>query len=36
MARMQNYIEGFSMPFIGTTMVHEEGYDLVEEYLLSL
>lgn len=34
--RMQEYIEGFSMPFIGTTMVHQEGYELIESYLNSL
>lgn len=36
MVRMENYIEGFSMPLIGTTMVHEEGYELIESYLNSL
>ncbi len=34
--RMQNYMEGFSMPFIGTTMVHTEGFALIDEYIDSL
>ena len=34
--RMQTYVEGFSMPFIGTTMVHTEGFDLIEAFLDSL
>ncbi|WP_250434566.1 fibronectin type III domain-containing protein [Hanstruepera flava] len=34
--RMRNYNEGFSMPLIGTTMVHNEGYALIYEYLNSL
>lgn len=36
LGRMSNYIPGWSMPFIGTSMVHEEGFDLIEEYILSL
>ena len=31
--RMGNFIPGFSMPFIGTSMVHTEGYDLISMYL---
>ncbi|MBT8273474.1 MAG: hypothetical protein KJO77_06690 [Bacteroidia bacterium] len=34
--RMQEYIQGFSMPLIGTTRVHTEGYALIESYLNSL
>ncbi|MGV6832438.1 MAG: fibronectin type III domain-containing protein [bacterium] len=34
--RMQTYIPGFSMPFIGTTMVHTEGFALIDAYLDSL
>ena len=34
--RMSFYSPGSSMPFIGTTMVHTEGYQLVQEYLDSL
>jgi uncharacterized repeat protein (TIGR03806 family) len=30
------YINGVSMPLIGTTMVHDEGYALIEEYVNSL
>ena len=31
--RMQEYIPGFSMPWIGTTTLHVEGYDLISQYL---
>ncbi len=34
--RMQEYNPGFSMPWIGTTMLHTEGYELIESYLNSL
>ena len=34
--RMSNYSPGTSMPFIGTTMIHAEGYNLIQEYLDSL
>ena len=34
--RMSNYSPGVSMPLIGTTMVHTEGYNLIQEYLDSL
>lgn len=34
--RMRNYNQGFSMPLTGTTMVHNEGYALITEYLNSL
>lgn len=34
--RMSFYSPGSSMPFIGTTMVHAEGYELIQEYLDSL
>ena len=34
--RMRIYNEGFSMPLIGTTMVHNEGYALISEYINSL
>ena len=34
--RMATYSPGISMPFIGTTMVHTEGFDLIQEYLDSL
>lgn len=30
------YSEGVSMPLIGTSMVHDEGYALIEEYVNSL
>jgi uncharacterized repeat protein (TIGR03806 family) len=36
LARMENYVEGFSMPFIGTTLAHSEGFDLIQEYINSL
>jgi uncharacterized repeat protein (TIGR03806 family) len=35
-SRMSFYYPGFSMPFIGTTMVHTEGYELIQEFLNSL
>ncbi|WP_299366535.1 hypothetical protein [Winogradskyella sp.] len=34
--RISVYNEGFSMPFIGTTLVHSEGIDLLQDYLDSL
>ena len=34
--RMGTYSPGTSMPWIGTTMVHTEGYALIQEYLDSL
>ena len=34
--RMATYSPGISMPFIGTTMIHSEGFDLIQEYLDSL
>ncbi|WP_299228639.1 fibronectin type III domain-containing protein [uncultured Psychroserpens sp.] len=34
--RISNYNEGFSMPFIGTTIVHEEGVEILLEYLDTL
>ncbi len=34
--RMSEYIPQFSMPYIGTTIVHQEGYDLIESYIQSL
>lgn len=34
--RISDYVEGFSMPFIGTTMTHTEGVDLLQEYLDTL
>lgn len=34
--RMSAYSPGISMPFIGTTMVHTEGYALIKEYLDTL
>lgn len=35
-ARMGNYIPGFSMPFIGTVSIHDEGKNLVFQYLDTL
>ncbi|MFL0352067.1 hypothetical protein [Xanthomarina sp. GH4-25] len=35
-ARMSFYYQGFTMPLIGTTILHPEGYDLVSQYLDSL
>ncbi len=34
--RMQTYSSGFSMPLIGVTMEHGEGFNLIQEYLDSL
>ena len=34
--RVSEYSEGFSMPYIGTTMIHPEGVELIREYLDSL
>jgi len=34
--RMSNYSPGTSMPLIGTTMVHSEGYALIQEFLDTL
>jgi uncharacterized repeat protein (TIGR03806 family) len=34
--RMSMYYEGISMPLIGTTMMHPEGYSLIREYLNTL
>ena len=34
--RISTYNPGFSMPWIGTTMIHEEGVDLIQTYLNSL
>lgn len=34
--RMQQYQEEYSMPFIGTSMVHEEGFSLIRSYINSL
>lgn len=34
--RVSEYSEGFSMPYIGTTMIHSEGVDLIREYLDTL
>jgi len=34
--RMRNYNPGISMPLIGTSIVHSEGYDLIRQYLNSL
>lgn len=36
LGRMASYVPGWSMPLIGTSMVHEEGFDLIEAYILSL
>ena len=35
-SRMSIYFPGVSMPLIGTTMIHTQGYDLIQEYLDSL
>ena len=35
-ARMNAYIPGFSMPYIGTVSKHDEGVDLVFQYLDTL
>jgi len=34
--RMEEYIQGFSMPLIGTTVIHSEGYDLINQYIEGL
>ena len=34
--RISDYNEGVSMPLIGTTMIHSEGVDLLQEYLDTL
>ncbi len=34
--RISTYNEGFSMPFIGTTLIHNEGVDLLQAYLNTL
>ena len=34
--RISDHVEGFSMPFIGTTMTHIEGVDLLQEFLDTL
>lgn len=34
--RISEYISGFSMPYIGTTIKHREGADLLEAYLQTL
>ncbi|WP_353780163.1 hypothetical protein [Winogradskyella sp. 3972H.M.0a.05] len=34
--RVSNYEEGLSMPFIGTTILHDEGVELMLEYIDSL
>lgn len=34
--RVSFYLDGISMPFIGTTMLHAEGTDLIKEYLNTL
>ena len=36
MMRMQEYLPFFSMPYIGTTQIHTEGYELIEAYVNSL
>ncbi|WP_452228000.1 MULTISPECIES: fibronectin type III domain-containing protein [unclassified Lacinutrix] len=36
LARTQNYIIDYSMPLIGTTIIHDEGYDLIEAFVDSL
>ncbi|MBU2939708.1 fibronectin type III domain-containing protein [Lacinutrix sp. C3R15] len=35
-ARTQNYTNDYSMPLIGTTMIHAEGYALIEAFVDSL
>ncbi|MGR7812327.1 hypothetical protein [Lacinutrix undariae] len=35
-ARTNYYIPAFSMPYIGTTMIHTEGYNLIQSYLDTL
>lgn len=34
--RISEYNEGFSMPFIGTTIIHDEGISLLRDYLDTL
>jgi cytochrome c len=34
--RITDYIEGISMPFIGTTMRHSEGLDMILAYIATL
>ncbi|MCA0133258.1 hypothetical protein [Winogradskyella alexanderae] len=34
--RISEFNDGFSMPFIGTTILHDEGISLIQEYLDSL
>lgn len=34
--RMQTYQQGFSMPYIGTTFIHAEGFELIQSYLNGL
>ena len=34
--RISEYNEGFSMPYIGTTMIHSEGVELIRDYLDTL
>jgi hypothetical protein len=34
--RMQTYLPGYSMPYIGTTIIHNEGFELIESYINSL
>ncbi|GGW68360.1 putative repeat protein (TIGR03806 family) [Winogradskyella epiphytica] len=34
--RISFYLEGLSMPYIGTSMLHNEGVSLIQEYLNSL
>ena len=31
--RVSFYLDGISMPYIGTTMRHVEGLDLIQEYM---
>ncbi|MDT0559082.1 fibronectin type III domain-containing protein [Ichthyenterobacterium sp. W332] len=35
-SRISNFIPGFSMPFIGTTTIHDEGVELLQAYLDTL
>jgi len=35
-ARTQSLIPNYSMPLIGTTILHPEGFSLIEEYVNSL
>ncbi|WP_240507598.1 hypothetical protein [Winogradskyella aurantia] len=36
LSRVSSYNPGFSMPLIGTTIVHDEGLELIESYLNTL